>query len=325
MVFSEVRRLNIRASRQATDQSGNAQAHDEDLKLLKLLEASTAESTRRGYDSDIRHFTMWGGSLPAMPLDVARYLAAHASYLSVATLARRLVAIGQAHAVRGIPNPTRSDVVRLTMRGIRRTYGAPQRRVAALTKEDVLSVVGSLRNSPADLRDRALLLVGFAGAFRRSELVAINCDSVRWVVQGLTITIPRSKSDQEGRGRVVNIPNGGTTTCAAKALEAWLSAFGIVEGPVFRSLHRGGRVRAKRLSPEAVAKIVKRRVDASGFDSTLYSGHSLRAGFVTSAAAAGIPTWRIKLQTGHTTDAMVGRYVRLAALIGYGDAYDSIL
>ena len=121
--------------------------------------------------------------------------------LSVATLARRLVAIGQAHTVRGFPNPTTTDLVRLTMRGIRRTYGVPQRRAAALTTDDILSITSLLGNALVDLRDRALLLVGFAGAFRRSELVAIDYDSVRRVVHGLLITIPRSKSDQEGRGR----------------------------------------------------------------------------------------------------------------------------
>ena len=105
--------------------------------------------------------------------------------MSVATLARRLVAIGQAHTVRGFPNPTTTDLVRLTMRGIRRTYGVPQRRAAALTTDDILSITSLLGNSLVDLRDRALLLVGFAGAFRRSELVAIDYDSVRRVVHGL--------------------------------------------------------------------------------------------------------------------------------------------
>ena len=286
-----------------------------EIELFRLLDASTTHTTKRSYESDLRHFVAWGGLLPATSVDVARYLAAHASCLSVATLARRLVAIGQAHTVRGFPNPTRTDLVRLTMRGIRRMYGVPQRRAAALTTDDILSITSLLGNALVDLRDCALLLVGFAGAFRRSELVAIDYDSVRRVVHGLLITIPRSKSDQEGRGRDIVIRYGRGAMCPIKALEAWLSASGITDGPVFRSMHNGGRVGPKRLSSDAVAGIVKRRAQAAGFDPARYSGHSLRAGFVTSAAAAGIPTWRIKAQTGHTTDAMVSRYIRHAAVL----------
>ena len=209
------------------------------------------------------------------------------------------------------------------MRGVRRTYGKPQRRVAALTTDVVLAMTSLLGNSLAELRDRALLLVGFAGAFRRSELVAIDYDSVRRGVHGLVITIPRSKSDQEGRGREVVIPYG-RTTCPVKALDAWLSASGITDGPVFRRMRKGGRLGTNRLSPEAVAEIVKRRARAVGLDPARYSGHSLRAGFVTSAAAAGMPTWRIKAQTGHASDAMVSRYIRHAALFDR-DSYPAVL
>lgn len=237
-----------------------------DLKVLELIAAGTARSTRRAYDSDLRHFTAWGVSLPATPVDVARYLAAHATDLSVATLTRRLVAIGRAHGLRALPNPTTTDLVRLTMRGTRRTYGAPQRRVAALTTKDILTITSLLGVSLRDLRDRALLLVGFAGAFRRSELVAIDCVSLRPVAQGLVVTVPRSKSDQEGYGREVVIPYGRATTCPVTALEAWLSASGITDGSVFRSMKKGERVGSRRLSPDAVAEIVKRRARAAGFD-----------------------------------------------------------
>jgi site-specific recombinase XerD len=188
------------------------------------------------------------------------------------------------------------------MRGVRRTYGKPQRRAAALTTDDV-----------AELRDRALLLLGFAGGFRRSELVSIDCGAVRRCVHGLVIMILKSKSDQESCGRQVVIPYG-RMMCPVNALDAWLSASGITDGPVFRQMRKGGRLGTNRLSPEAVAEIMKRRVKEVGLDPGCYSGHSLRAGFVTSAAAAGVPAWRIKAQTGHASDAMVGRYIRHAAL-----------
>jgi integrase len=264
----------------------------------------------------------WGSSVPATPVDVARYLAAYAGCLSVATLARRLVAIGQAHAAQGLLDPTKTELVRRTMRGVRRTYGKPQRRAAALTADVVLAMTSLLGNSLAELRDRALLLVGFAGGFRRSELVAINYESVRRYFHGLVITIPRSKSDQEGRGREVAIPYG-RRACPVKALDAWLSASGITEGAVFRSMLKGGRIGQRRLSSDAVARIVKHRASAVGLDSARYSGHSLRAGFVTSAATAGIPTWRIKAQTGHATDAMVSRYIRQTTL--EHDVYQAVL
>jgi integrase len=163
-----------------------------DLKLLELVAASTAQSTRHAYDSDVRHFLAWGGTVPATSLTVARYLAAHATVLSAATLARRLVAIGRAHTLKAFPNSTKADIVRLTMRGIRRTHGVPQRRVAALTTENVFAITSLLGNALVDVRDRALLLVGFAGALRRSELVAIDYEWVRWSYMGLWLRFPEA-------------------------------------------------------------------------------------------------------------------------------------
>lgn len=155
-------------------------AYCNDLEILRLLDASTTHSTKRSYESDLRHFVAWAGALPATSVDVARYLAAYAGGLSVATLARRLVAIGQAHAVRGFLDPTKTELVRRTMRGVRRTesLSGVQR---PLTTEVVLAMTARTEDSLAELRDRALLLLGFAGGFRRSELVAIDCGSLAGV------------------------------------------------------------------------------------------------------------------------------------------------
>jgi hypothetical protein len=139
-----------------------------DPKVLHFIEAATASSTRRAYDSDLKHFLAWGGSLPASSDVIARYLAAHATTHAVATLARHLVAIRRAHALQGLPDPVRSELVRLTFRGIRRVHGRPQRRAAAVLAEEMAAIVASLGDSLRDCRDRALLLIGFAGAFRRS-------------------------------------------------------------------------------------------------------------------------------------------------------------
>ncbi len=227
-------------------------------------------------------------------------------------LARHLVAIRRAHALRGLPDPVRSELVRLTFRGIRRAHGRPQRRAAALAAEEMAVIVASLGDSLRDARDRALLLVGFAGAFRRSELSRIDCKSIERTPRGIIVTIPRSKTDQECQSRQVAIPYGRSAICPIKALDHWLELSGITKGPVFRPVTRRGQVLSGRLSGDSIASIVKQRVRAIGLDPARYSGHSLRAGFVTSAATAGAPAWRIKAQTGHASNALVGRYIRLS-------------
>ena len=161
-----------------------------------------------------------------------------------------------------------------------------------------------------DMRDRTLLLIGFAGRFRRSEIVALNCEDVERVRQGLIVTLRRSKTDQEGAGCKVGIPFGRTRHCPVLALDRWLVVSGIKAGPVFRPVDRHGRIASERLSGEAVSLIVKGRVAAAGVDPTGFSGHSLRAGFATSAVQAGVSTLKIRAQTGHASDAMLARYIR---------------
>ena len=255
---------------------------------------------------------------------MARYLAHHARTLAVATLARRLVAIRRAHSLEGLSDPTASALVRQTFRGLRRAYGRPQRRVAALTTEDLMTIVSSLGTSTKDVRDRALLLVGFAGAFRRSELSAAVCTSVEWTARGIIVSLPKSKTDQEWRGRRVGIPYAQGPLCPVTALATWLTVSGIADGPVFRPVTKGGHVLACRLSGDAIVAIVKQRTAAIGRDPAFYSGHSLRAGFATSAAVAGVPVWRIKAQTGHASDAVLSGYVRNHDLFA-GNAAGQIL
>ncbi len=274
------------------------------------VHAATSDNTRRAYRSDLRHFIEWGGAIPASDVMVADYLARYAGTLSVATLARRVASISKAHAARGLYSPARSELVRSTLRGIRRTHGQPQRRARPLTKEDLFSVLATTGDGLKDARDRALLLVGFAGAFRRSELVAIDCADVEPVKQGVVVHVHRSKTDQEGAGRKVGIPHGRTRWCPVTALSDWLGRAGIEEGPVFRPVDRHGRVHDARLSGEAVSLVVKGRAAAVGLEPGDYSGHSLRAGLATSAAAAGVSSWKIRQQTGHASDAMLARYIR---------------
>jgi integrase len=284
-----------------------------DPKLAELVEAAHAANTRRAYRSDLEHFLRWGGSVPSSEHLIARYLADHATSLSVATLSRRLAAIGQEHLNRGLANPARSNLVRLTLRGIRRKYPRPQRQVSALLAQDIAAIVSALDNSTADQRDAALLLVGFTGALRRSELSALDVRHLEFDDHGLIIHIARSKTDQESIGRKVRLI-ASSEMCPASALRSWLLAGAIHDGPVFRSIVNQNPT-PHRLSAGAIARIIKQRVKANGHDPSAYSGHSLRSGFVSTAVATGIPLWRIKAQTGHRSDTALSRYIREAQLL----------
>lgn len=271
------------------------------------------DATRRAYRSDLAHFLKWGGSIPASKEKIAAYLASQASTHRVATLRRRVVALGLAHTTQGYSNPCASALVKATLKGISRVHGSAQKQVAPAVREDIFVMVRGLSGLKG-IRDRALLLLGFAGAFRRSELVALNIDDLEFVERGLVVHLRRSKTDQEGVGRKIAIPHARGAVCAVRGVRDWLDTSGINEGPVFRPINRHGHMDQSRLSGHAVALIVKERATAAGLNADQYSGHSLRAGLITSAAQAGVSVWKIKAQSGHRTDAMVSRYVRDADL-----------
>ena len=277
--------------------------------ITELVHAAISDNSRTAYQADLKHFLAWGGTIPCSPDNVAQYIAAHAGQLSIATLSRRLVSIGKAHTSQNLPSPTKADLVKAVMRGIRRTHGVPQRQAAPAIKEDVLAMVKNLAGIKG-VRDKALLLVGFAGAFRRSELVSLTVENVEFVKQGLLIHLTHSKTDQEGQGRKVAIPFARGSVCAVYALQAWLDASGISTGLIFRGITRHGHISEGGLTAQSVSLVVKERAQAAGLDPAKYSGHSLRAGLVTSAAQAGVSSWKIRQQTGHKSDAMLARYIR---------------
>ena len=285
---------------------------------------SLAENTRRAYLSDLAHFESWGGCIPASDTLVASYLAAHAETLSVATLVRRLSSISKAHAASGGVNPVRAELVKATLRGIRRRRGSAQREATPLLKDDLFAMLDAMGDALKDARDRALLLIGFAGGFRRSELVAIDIGSIQFMRQGVIVTIPRSKTDQLGAGRKVGIPVGRTRHCPVGALEDWIARAGLIEGPLFRPVDRHGRIHPNALTGEAVSLVIKERVAAAAINPAGFSGHSLRAGLATSAAQAGVATWRIRAQTGHASDATLSKYVRDGELFT-GNAAGAVL
>lgn len=283
-----------------------------------LAEGARAANTRKAYSSDWRHFTGWCAghglvALPAAPATVGLYLAAHETTLSMATLTRRLSAIAVAHRMAGHPMDTRHPAIRDVLRGLRRAKGVAQDHAEALTVPLLRRLLATCGDRLIDRRDRALLLVGFGAALRRSELVGLDLDDVAVVPEGLRVTIRRSKGDQEGEGAVIAVGRTGTETCPAAAYAAWIAATGIGEGAVFRGINRHGRIGA-RLSTDAVSEIVQRRAAAAGLDPAPFSGHSMRAGFATSAALAGVEERLIMRQTRHKSAQTVRRYIRDGAL-----------
>jgi site-specific recombinase XerD len=280
------------------------------------VRASKAESTVRGYQSDWRDFCAWAEAhtlrpLPATAEAVATYIAEAAQRLKPGSIQRRLNAIAEAHKAAGLDSPTHSGLVRNTFKGIRRTLGtAPIQKAAALT-EDIRRMVEATDAGLIGLRDRALLLLGFAGAFRRSELVGLDVEDCAFTKDGLTVLLRRSKTDQEGQGRKVGIPYGSCPeTCPVRTVEEWIAQASISSGPLFRSVSRHGQVQAAGLAGIDVARVVKKLAERAGLEPAKYAGHSLRAGHATAAAIAGASERSIMNQTGHRSTAMVRRYIR---------------
>jgi len=295
--------------------SGSVAVPDLVTQAAAYAAATRAPGTLRGYATDWRHFVAWTeghgvAALPAAPATVALYVTALASTHKPATITRRMAAISVQHQRTGLPSPTTDPRVREILRGMRRTVGVAQRQAAPVTIGDLRRMIAHLPDTTAGRRDRSLLLVGFAGALRRSELVGIDVDDLAEREQGLLVTVRRSKSDQEAAGRQVALPFGRDPhTCPVTALQSWLTTAPITTGAVFRSVDRHGRI-GGRLSDRGVVLIIKRAAQRAGLDPAAYSGHSLRAGFATTAAANGASERRIAVQTGHRSMEVLRKYIR---------------
>lgn len=280
--------------------------------------AARAGSTLRAYEHDWKQFRSWCeekqlNALPASPQAVILYATdlVKNDRQKVATLSRRLAAVSQMHQQAGFEPPTRAWAVKQFLSGLRRETGVAPVRKRPVLAEDLRQIVAALPNSVLGARDRALLLLGFTGGFRRSELVGLDVEDLEEIPAGLIVTIRRSKTDQEGQGRKVGIPRGAVeNSCPVRAVEVWRAVAQFQAGPLFRVVNRHGQVSEKRLSGEAVGIVVKRAVETIGYDPTRFGGHSLRAGLATSAAAAGKSERAIMNQTGHRSLATVRRYIR---------------
>lgn len=282
----------------------------------EFLEASKAAATRRAYASDWRDFAGWAtshdlASLPADPEHVAVYLSSLATAgKKLSTIRRRCAAIAHVHERAGHGNPAVHIGVRATIGGIARSIGSAPLKKAALTADMLDRVVRKIPTDLPGLRDRAILLIGFAGAFRRSELVGMDVADIVRHPKGIALTLRRSKTDQAGEGKVKAIPHGRKLKAPA-ALDAWLAAAKIIEGPIFRGVV-GLKVLNRRLDAKQVARIIKARVSAAGFDPRVFAGHSLRSGFITTAADHGASLQSIANHAAHQKlDTTLG-YVQVA-------------
>jgi site-specific recombinase XerD len=282
-------------------------------------QAEKAPATRRAYRSDFELFCSWCMTkrvlaVPAAPETVSAFLAAEANRgVKPSTIGRRLAAIRYAHKLTGHEPPTNSEAVKATLRGIRRTAGSAPVRKAPATADKVVAMVAKAGTDLKGLRDRALLLLGFAGAFRRSELVALDVGDIQFCKGGPQVTIRRSKTDQEGQGATVAIVSG-STSCPVNALRIWIETAGTVDGPLFRPVTRTGKILNRRLSGRAVADLVKSYARRAGLKAADFSGHSLRSGFLTSAAARGASIFKMMDVSRHRSVDTLRGYVRDAEL-----------
>jgi integrase len=281
--------------------------------LRHYLQAATSDNTRKAYRSAIRQFEKWGGRLPTDRDTVVRYLLARTDSLNPRTLNLHLTAISQWHHYQGVIDPVRDPLVRKTMEGIRRTHGRPKHKAKALRLEHIAEMVKYLTHLPDSKkkhRDIALVLTGFFGAFRRSELVSIQISDLVWEPEGLLIQLPRSKTDQQAAGLMRALPYGPSSYCPAKSIRRWMDTADIVDGPLFRAVNRWDQVKSKQLNPGAINDLLKKMGQACQFEFALdLSSHSFRRGLSTSAARERIDFELIKKQGGWRNDTTVWEYI----------------
>ncbi|MFK7845767.1 MAG: tyrosine-type recombinase/integrase [Rhodothermales bacterium] len=292
-----------------------------------FAQQSRSDNTKKAYKSDWKHFTEWCNereleSLPATIHTVTLYVASCADEYKVTTLERRLASISQAHKTSGHESPAlvSREPLHSVWSGIVRTKSRLKEKVAPTLTEDIKLMVEHLPRledepgrplTPQGLRDRALLLLGFAGAMRRSELAGLDAEDLQFTADGLRVLIRKSKTDQEGQGQVIGIIYGSNpNTCPVRAVKSWMKAASINTGPLFSSINKHGTVGKKHLTGQSVALIIKRACLRSGLSPDLYSGHSLRAGFTTQAARAGKAERIIMRHTRHKSEKMVREYIR---------------
>lgn len=288
-------------------------------KSKQRLKRAKADNTVKAYSADWRDFADWCShhelcALPAEPETIVNYINDLADNAKANTVSRRITAISENHIAAGYDreaNPAKAGIVRAAMSSIRREKGTFQHGKSPILLETIELLAGNFTGEDLPtLRDKALLLLGFAGAFRRSELVQIKVEDLTFTPQGMIVFLPRAKGDQLGKGSTIAVPFApDANICAVRAVHDWLEASGIKSGPLFRAFKRNQELRSEQLSDKSVALIVKKHIKKAGLDESDFAGHSLRRGFATSAAQHDIDTLSIMRQTRHKSEKMVHRYI----------------
>ncbi len=296
--------------------------HEETLNNLK---SSKAINTIRAYKSDFKDFGAFCAkhsfkALPTEPKIVALYL----TYLSgkdakMSTLRRRLVSIGMMHKLKGYYLDNKHPVIIENLMGIKRTKGSIQRGKKPILLNQLKAIINVINQEKIEeikkIRDKAIILVGFGGGFRRTELISIDHEDLEFVTEGVKITIKRSKTDQFGEGMTKGLPYfSNETYCPVAHLKKWIKISNIKDGPVFRRFAKGCSLTSNRLTDQSVVLLIKRYLALAGIENKNYSGHSLRSGFATVSAESGADERSIMAMTGHKTTQMVRRYIKEANL-----------
>ena len=292
---------------------------------LLNLKNSKANNTVRAYKSDFNDFGLFCAqngfkSLPTTPDTISLYL----SYLSskdikVSTLKRRLVSIKVLHRLKGHYLDSKNPIIIETLMGIKRRKGSIQKGKKPILINNLKEIINAIDKQNKEeikkLRDRSIILIGFAGGFRRNEIVSLDCEDLDFVQEGLKIDIRRSKTDQFGEGFTKALPYfDNSQYCPVLSLKKWIEASKITSGPVFRRFSKGSKLSKNRLTDQTVALLIKEYLKLAGIDNKNYSGHSLRSGFATSAAESGVEERSIMAMTGHKSAEMVRRYIKEANL-----------
>ena len=283
-----------------------------EFETIKNLKNSKASNTLRAYQADFRDFSNFCSQngfkeMPANPKILSLYLTKLSSTSKYSTLKRRIASIGILHKLKGHYLDTKHPIIVENLMGIKRKFGINQKGKKPLLINDLKLIINVLDNIKGNinkrLRDKAILLIGFSGGFRRSELVNIDYEDLEFVNEGVKIFIKRSKTDQSGEGSIKAIPYfDNEIYCPVKTLKNWLNEEKIKTGKIFN------------VSDKTIALIIKKYSNLAGFDSNKYAGHSLRSGFATSAAEAGAEERSIMNMTGHKSTEMVRRYIKEANL-----------
>tara|TARA_E500000178_G_scaffold339916_1_gene382026 strand:+ start:431 stop:1384 length:954 start_codon:yes stop_codon:yes gene_type:complete len=300
-----------------------------DLKLLheatlNNLKSSKAINTLRAYKSDFRDFGAFCAkhgfkSLPSEPKIVSLYITHLSKNSKISTLRRRLVSISMVHKLKGHYLDTKHPIIVENLMGIRRVKGSIQKGKKPLLINYLKLIINAINEQNVQeikkLRDKSIILIGFGGGFRRTELISIDHEDLEFVPEGLKIIIKKSKTDQFGEGMVKGIPYfSNAIYCPVKNLQKWIEISKIKSGPIFRRFSKGLSLTDKRLTDQSIALLIKEYLMKAGIENTNFSGHSLRSGFATVAADSGADERSIMAMTGHKTTQMVRRYIRDANL-----------